>query len=29
MSNIKNFKIGDRVEFGKEINSPLPDIEGI
>jgi len=28
MTNIKNFKIGDIVEFGKEINSPIPDIEG-
>lgn len=28
MTNNKNFKIGDIVEFGKEPNAPIPSIEG-
>ena len=28
MTNSKNFKIGDKVEFGTEPDSPIPNIEG-
>lgn len=28
MTNNKNFKIGDKVEFGLELNNLIPNIEG-